>query len=98
MTRSPVRSRDNFLVFGSPAVEDAEIQEVVASMKSGWLGTGPKVARFENDFRLYKRAEHAVAVSSCTAALHLSLLAAGIGKGDEVITTAMIGVSSGYVM
>jgi len=89
MTRSPVRSRDNFLVFGSPAVEDAEIQEVVASMKSGWLGTGPKVARFENDFRLYKRAEHAVAVSSCTAALHLSLLAAGIGKGDEVITTAM---------
>jgi dTDP-4-amino-4,6-dideoxygalactose transaminase len=76
-------------VFGSPAIEDAEIQEVVASMKSGWLGTGPKVARFENDFRRYKKAEHATAVSSCTAALHLSLLAAGIGKGDEVITTAM---------
>ena len=89
MTRSPVRSKERFLVFGSPAVEDAEIQEVVASMKSGWLGTGPKVAQFENDFRLYKHAEHATAVSSCTAALHLSMLAAGIGKGDEVITTAL---------
>jgi dTDP-4-amino-4,6-dideoxygalactose transaminase len=89
MKRSPVRSKERFLVFGSPAVEDAEIQEVVASMKSGWLGTGPKVAHFETDFKLYKQAEHATAVSSCTAALHLSLLAAGIGKGDEVITTAM---------
>lgn len=81
--------RDTFLVFGSPAIEEAEIQEVVASMRSGWLGTGPKVARFEEDFRQYKGAKHAVAVNSCTAALHLSILAAGIGHGDEVITTAM---------
>jgi dTDP-4-amino-4,6-dideoxygalactose transaminase len=47
-------------------------------MRSGWLGTGPKVARFENDFKAYKGAGHSVAVNSCTAALHLSILAAGI--------------------
>ena len=84
---SPVR--DAFLVFGAPAIEDAEIAEVVASLRSGWLGTGPKVARFEADFAAYKRAAHAVAVSSCTAALHLSMLALGLQPGDEVITTAL---------
>lgn len=81
--------RETLLIFGQPSIEDAEIQEVVASMKSGWLGTGPKVARFEEDFRTYKKASHAVAVNSCTAALHLSLLAARLSPGDEVITTAM---------
>lgn len=82
-------SQKTFLVFGAPKIEDAEIQEVVASLRSGWLGTGPKVARFEEDFRHYKGADYAVAVNSCTAALHLSLLAAGLKPGDEVITTAM---------
>ena len=81
--------RDNFLVFGAPLIEDAEIDEVVASLNSGWLGTGPKVARFEQEFAAYKGVPHAVAVSSCTAALHLSLLAAGIRSGDEVITTSL---------
>ena len=85
----PVRSKDNFLVFGAPAIEDDEIQEVVASMKSGWLGTGPKVARFEQDFATYKGIQHAVAVNSCTAALHLGMIAAGLKNGDEVITTPM---------
>ncbi|MDN5849504.1 MAG: DegT/DnrJ/EryC1/StrS family aminotransferase [Nitrococcus sp.] len=89
MTASPIRSRENFLVFGAPLIEDAEIREVVASMESGWLGTGPKVARFERDFAAYKNVPHAVAVNSCTAALHLSILAAGIGPGDEVITTPL---------
>jgi dTDP-4-amino-4,6-dideoxygalactose transaminase len=89
MQNPSIRSKDQFLVFGSPAIEEAEIQEVVASLKSGWLGTGPKVAQFENDFRTYKGADHAVAVSSCTAALHLSLLAAELRPGDEVITTSM---------
>jgi len=89
MQPPPIRSKDRFLVFGSPAIEEAEIQEVVASMRSGWLGTGPKVARFENDFRAYKGANHAVAVSSCTAALHLSMLAANLKPGDEVLTTAL---------
>lgn len=85
----PVRSPDRFLVFGAPRIEQPEIDEVVASMRASWLGTGPKVARFEDAFRTYKNAEHVAAVNSCTAALHLSLLAAGIGAGDEVITSAM---------
>ncbi len=84
-------ARDKFLVFGSPALGEAEIEEVVQSLRSGWLGTGPKVARFERDFAAYKGiAENRVAaVNSCTAALHVSLIAAGIGPGDEVITTPM---------
>ena len=81
--------RDTFLVFGSPKIERSEIEEVIACMESGWLGTGPRVARLEEEFRAYKRASHAVAVNSCTAALHLSLLAAGLRSGDEVITTPM---------
>jgi len=85
----PVREKGNFLIFGSPDIGEAEIQEVAASLRSGWLGTGPKVQKFENDFKAYKQANFAVAVNSCTAALHLSMLAAGIGPGDEVITTAM---------
>jgi dTDP-4-amino-4,6-dideoxygalactose transaminase len=89
MDKQPVRSKDRFLIFGAPLIEDAEIQEVVASLQSGWLGTGPKVARFEDDFCAYKQAKHAIAVNSCTAALHLSLLAARLNPGDEVITTPM---------
>jgi len=85
----PIRTKENFLVFGSPRIEQPEIDEVVASMNSGWLGTGPKVARFEEDIKAYKGAKYAAALNSCTAALHLSILAAGIGKGDEVITTPM---------
>ena len=84
-----MRPKDRFLVFGSPVVEDAEIQEVVACMKTGWLGTGPKVAQFEKDFSAYVGAPHAAALYSCTAALHLSILAAGLEPGDEVITTPL---------
>jgi dTDP-4-amino-4,6-dideoxygalactose transaminase len=89
MVTSPVRTKDRFLVFGSPAIEEAEIEAVVKTMKSGWLGTGPKVAQFERDMMQYKGAAHAAAVNSCTAALHLSIIAAGIGSGDQVITTPM---------
>ena len=78
-----------FIVFGSPQVEQAEIDEVLASLHSGWLGTGPKVARFENEFAAYKGVAHTAAVNSCTAALHLSLLAADLHPGDEVITTPL---------
>ena len=77
------------MVFGAPKIEQPEIDEVVASLQSGWLGTGPKVARFEQAFSAYKGAKHAAALNSCTSALHLSILAAGIGPGDEVITTPM---------
>ena len=83
-TDKPVR--EDFLVFGSPALEEAEIQEMVATLRSGWIGTGPKVARFEEDFRRYIGSPHAMALNSCTAALHLSMIAAGVGPGDEVIT------------
>lgn len=83
------RRRDKFLVFGAPAIEEAEISEVVATLRSGWLGTGPKVGRFEAQFRDYIGSRHALAVSSCTAALHLSMIAAGLKPGDEVITTPM---------
>ncbi|MBG0790208.1 MAG: DegT/DnrJ/EryC1/StrS family aminotransferase [Desulfovibrionaceae bacterium] len=85
----PVRSKDNFLVFGAPLIEQPEIDEVVDSLKSGWLGTGPKVARFEADFASYTGASHAAACNSCTAALHLSLVALGLKPGDEVITTPL---------
>lgn len=81
--------RKDFLVFGSPAIEEAEIAEVVATLRSGWVGTGPRVSRFEEMFKEYTGSQHAVAVSSCTAALHLSMIVSGMGPGDEVITTPM---------
>jgi dTDP-4-amino-4,6-dideoxygalactose transaminase len=78
-----------FLVFGAPAIEKPEIDEVVSVLESGWLGTGPRVAKFERDFARYKGSGYPVALNSCTAALHLSLLAADLREGDEVITSPM---------
>jgi dTDP-4-amino-4,6-dideoxygalactose transaminase len=89
MADVPVRSPEEFLVFGRPAIEEEEIQDVIDCLRSGWLGTGPRVAQFEREFRDYKGSGYPVALNSCTAALHLSLLAGGVGPGDEVITTAM---------
>jgi dTDP-4-amino-4,6-dideoxygalactose transaminase len=89
MTWAPVRPRERFLVFGAPLIGEEEIAEVVASLRSGWLGTGPKVARFETDFAAYTGAPYAAAVGSCTAALHLSLLALRLEPGAEVITSAL---------
>ena len=81
--------REEFLVFGAPLIEQPEIDEVVDVLKVGWLGTGPRVEAFENSFAQYKGVSHAAAVCSCTAALHLSILAAGIEDKDEVITTPL---------
>lgn len=89
MKSQALSAKKPFLVFGAPLIESAEIREVVASLRSGWLGTGPKVARFEKDFAAYKGVPQAAALSSCTAALHVSLLSAGLKPGDEVITTPM---------
>ncbi len=89
MSETPIRPRERFLVFGAPLIGEAEIDEVVASLRSGWLGTGPKVARFESDFAAYTGAPYAAAVGSCTAALHLSLLALELEPGAEVITSAL---------
>ncbi len=81
----------DFIVFGEPQIEEDEINEVVATMRSRWLGTGPKVAQFEADFADYRDLDKTkvAALNSGTAALHLSLLASGVGKGDEVIVPAM---------
>lgn len=83
--------KKDFLTFGAPYIGEEEITEVLSSLRSGWLGTGPKVARFEADFAKYKslKESRVAAVNSCTAALHLSMIAAGIRPGDEVITTAL---------
>ena len=85
-----MKIRNNFLVYGSPLIENKEIEEVTKTLQSGWLGTGPKVAQFERDFCQYKGNKgHAVAVNSCTAALHVSMIAAGLKPGDEVITSSL---------
>ncbi len=81
--------KKKFLIFGSPLIEKAEMDEVLDSLKSGWLGTGPKVKKFEQMFSEYTGARYAIAVNSCTAALHLSMLAIGIKPGDEVIVPTM---------
>jgi dTDP-4-amino-4,6-dideoxygalactose transaminase len=80
---------EGFVVFGQPQILDEEIDEVVACLRSGWIGTGPRVAQFEKDFAAFKHVEHVAAVGSCSAALQLSLIAAGIQPADEVITTAL---------
>lgn len=87
----PSNMSDEFIIFGAPDIHRAEIDEVVDSLEVGWLGTGPKVKRFEQEFAVYKGVDpdRTAALNSCTAALHVSLLAAGIQSGDEVITTAM---------
>jgi dTDP-4-amino-4,6-dideoxygalactose transaminase len=81
--------RDTFLPFSTPTIDDEEINEVVDSLKSGWITTGPKVKRFEDAFKAYVGAPFAVSLSSATAGLHLTLLALGIKEGDEIITTPM---------
>jgi dTDP-4-amino-4,6-dideoxygalactose transaminase len=81
--------RSEFLPFSTPTIGDDEINEVVDSLRSGWITTGPKVKRFEDQFRAYVGARYAVPLSSATAGLHLTLLALKIREGDEIITTPM---------
>lgn len=90
--------RKSYLVFGSPLIEEEEINEVEATLRSGWIGTGPKVERFEEDFKKFINVKNAVAVSSCTAGLHLSILALDIKPGDEVIIPAMTFVATANVV
>jgi dTDP-4-amino-4,6-dideoxygalactose transaminase len=81
--------RQEFLPFSTPTIGDDEIAEVVDSLKSGWITTGPKVKRFEEEFKAYVGCPFAVPLSSATAGLHLTLLALKIQPGDEIITTPM---------
>jgi dTDP-4-amino-4,6-dideoxygalactose transaminase len=79
--------RETFLGFQPPAVGDEEVAAAAEAIRSGWLTTGPKAAELERRFADYVGAKHAIAVSSGTAAMHLALVALGVGPGDEVITT-----------
>src|SRR5580658_3935588 len=82
-------NKPSFLPFALPEIGEEEIQEVIATLKSGWLTTGPRVAEFEARFAEYVMAPHALAVNSGTAGLHLALAALGLQPGDEVITTPL---------
>ena len=87
-----------FLVYGAPLIGEAEIAEVVDTLRSGWLGTGPKTQRFEAAMAEYLGIPHAIALNSCTAGLHLALDVLDIGPGDEVITTPMTFVATANVI
>ena len=82
-------ARSRFLPFAPPAIGEEEIAEVIDTLRSGWITTGPKTARFTKEFAGFVGAPDALACSSCTAALHLALASAGIGPGDEVVTTPL---------
>jgi dTDP-4-amino-4,6-dideoxygalactose transaminase len=90
--------RTKYLLYSSPSVGEEEIEAVVKVLRSGWLTTGPKTAEFEALIAEYVGAERAVCLNSCTAGLHLSLLALNIGEGDEVITTPYTFASTGNVI
>ncbi|PSV24657.1 MULTISPECIES: DegT/DnrJ/EryC1/StrS aminotransferase family protein [unclassified Photobacterium] len=77
----------SFIPYSRPVLDNEEINEVIDTLKSGWLTTGPKVAQFENDFKDYVGVSYALAVNSATSGLHLALEAIGVGPGDQVITT-----------
>lgn len=94
MSRSP----DDPLRFAAPSIGDAEIEAVVEVLRSGWLTTGPRTAQFEERFAELVSAPAALAVSSGTAALHLALIAAGVGEGDVVLTTPLTFCSTVHVI
>jgi dTDP-4-amino-4,6-dideoxygalactose transaminase len=86
--------RPEFLPFSRPTIRQVEIDEVVDSLKSGWITTGPKADRFERDFAAYTGFPHVLALSSATAGQHIGLIALGLKPGDEVITTPMTWAST----
>ena len=81
--------KNKYIIFGAPAIGQEEVEEIVRTLKSGWLGTGPKTAKFEQLVSNYVKAKFGLALNSCTAGLHLSLLVCGVKPGDEVITTPL---------
>jgi len=81
--------RETFLPFSPPAISELEIDAVVDTLRSSWITTGPKTKTFEGEFASYVGASDALAVNSCTGALHIALATLGIGPGDKVITTPM---------
>jgi len=90
--------RQVFLPFSQPDIGQAEIDEVVDTLRSGWITTGPKTQEFERRFAEYMGTRHAIAVNSCTGGLHVALAAVGIGPGDEVIVPTMTFCSTANVV
>ena len=86
------------ILFGAPSIGEEEIQEVVDTLRSGWIGTGPKTNRFESSFANYIGSKFALGTNSGTAALHLSLNALGVEQGSEVITTPLTFVATANVI
>jgi dTDP-4-amino-4,6-dideoxygalactose transaminase len=91
-------TRESFLPFARPDIDDDDIREVTDTLRSGWVTTGPKTKQFEKEFAEVVGAKHAIAVNSCTAALHLALEAGGVRAGDEVITTPYTFAASAEVI
>ncbi len=89
LPRRPIGPAREPIIFGAPHIGEEEIAEVVSTLRSGWLGTGPKTNQFEMQFANYVDARFALGTNSGTAALHLALEALGVGPGDEVITTPL---------
>ncbi len=89
---------DHFIPFAPPLIGDEEKREIIDTLESGWITTGPKTEAFEQAICTYIGGGYAVAVNSCTAALHLSLVAAGIAEGDEVIMSPYTFASTGHVV
>lgn len=90
--------RDTFLPFSPPLIGDGEKQELLDTLDSGWITKGPKTERFEQEFAAYCGVEQAVGLNSCTAALHMTLMALEIGKGDEVIVPTMTFASTAHAV
>lgn len=86
--------KNEFLKFCTPDINQATIDEVTACLKSGWLATGPRVKKFEDDLKQYLRAPFVMALNSATSALHLTLKCFGLKPQDEVITTPMTFIAS----
>lgn len=84
-----MKKQNKYIIFGAPLIGKEEIKEVVDSLKSGWIGTGPKVTKFENLIKKYIGSKYVISFNSCTAALHISLIVSGIKAGDEVITSPL---------
>ena len=92
------QTREKFLPFAVPDIGEQEIDEVVQTLRSGWITTGPKTKEFEQRIARYIGVEHTIAVNSCTGALHVALAAIGVERDDEVITSPLTFCSTANVI